>query len=154
MAVIAEIRCAEPLERSALGELHRRSSWVWEEDRAVLEAYPTHWGSRATRSPRDGSASRSARAGAAGVLGRGGRGVCELDDLFVDSDVLRQGVGRTLVEDAPAPAAAAGSQRMSVVAHPRNFPFYESVEFVPVEPAHTRFGPAVRMWRKLDRGGD
>jgi predicted N-acetyltransferase YhbS len=67
---------------------------------------------------------------------------------------LRQGVGRTLVEDAPAPAAAAGSQRMSVVAHPRNFPFYESVGFVPVEPAHTRFGPAVRMWRKLDRGGD
>jgi hypothetical protein len=28
MAVIAGIRCAEPLERGALGELHGRSSWV------------------------------------------------------------------------------------------------------------------------------
>jgi hypothetical protein len=86
MAVIAEIRCAEPLERSALGELHRRSSWVWEEDRAVLEAHPDALGVA-----RDAIAQRRvrvalARAGAAGVLGRGGRGVCELDDLFVDSE--------------------------------------------------------------------
>ena len=40
VAVIAQIRCAVPLEQSALGELHRRSSWVWEEDRAALQAHP------------------------------------------------------------------------------------------------------------------
>ena len=146
-----------PLERSALGELHRRSSWVWEEDRAVLEAHPDALGVAL-----DAIAQRRARVavGESGellgfsVVANGGREVCELDDLFVDSDVWRQGVGRALVEVAAARGAAAGSQRMTVVAHPRNFPFYESVGFVPGEPAQTRFGPAVRMWRELEGGDD
>ena len=38
---------------------------------------------------------------------------------------------------------------MTVVAHPRTFPFYERVRFVPGEAATTQFGPAVTMRRPL-----
>jgi predicted N-acetyltransferase YhbS len=62
---------------------------------------------------------------------------------------MRRGVGSALVEDAASRAMARGCRSMSVIAHPRVFPFYESVGFIPREPALTRFGPAVRMWRAL-----
>jgi predicted N-acetyltransferase YhbS len=62
---------------------------------------------------------------------------------------MRRGVGRALVEDAASGAVTAGCQSMTVVAYPRNFPFYESEGFEPGEAASTRFGPAVRMRRKL-----
>ena len=80
-------------------------------------------------------------------------GVCELDDLFVEPRLMRQGIGRALVEDAAARAVRAGSAAMTVVAHPRNFAFYESVGFVRGEPVATRFGPAVQLRRQLGRGG-
>jgi GNAT superfamily N-acetyltransferase len=152
MVGIAEIRWAEPLERNAIGELHRRSSWVWEEDRAALEAHPDALGvaleAILQRRVRVAVGEEGELLGFSIVADRG-PGSCELDDLFVDAHILRQGVGRALVEDAAARALAEGSRRMTVVAHPRNFPFYESVGFVPGEPAQTRFGPAVRMWREL-----
>jgi GNAT superfamily N-acetyltransferase len=111
MAVIAEIRCAEPLERGALGELLGRSSWVWAEDRTVLEAHPDALGVAP-----DAIAQRRVRVavGKGGelpgfsVVAEGGRGVCELDDLFVDPEMLRRGVGRVLVEDTCANALRAG----------------------------------------------
>ena len=77
-------------------------------------------------------------------------GVCVLDDLFVEPASMRQGIGRALVEDAAAQALRAGSREMSVVAHPRNFAFYESVGFVAGKPVRTRFGPAVQLRRQLD----
>ena len=157
MVGIAEIRWAEPLERSALGELHRRSSRVWEEDRAALEAHPDALGvaleAILQRRVRVAVGDMGELLGFS-VVADGGPGTCELDDLFVDAHILRRGVGRALVEDAAGRALAEGSRRMTVVAHPRNFPFYESVGFVPGEQAQTRFGPAVRMWRELTaRGG-
>jgi hypothetical protein len=41
---------------------------------------------------------------------------------------------------------------MTVVAHPRNFAFYESVGFLRGEPVATRFGPAVKLQRELGCG--
>jgi GNAT superfamily N-acetyltransferase len=76
-------------------------------------------------------------------------GVCVLDDLFVEPDLMRQGIGRALVEDAAARALLAGWREMTVVADPRNFAFYESVGFVVGEPVATRFGPAVQLRRAL-----
>lgn len=128
MAVIAGIRCAEPLERGALGELHGRSSWVWAEDRVVLEAHPDALGGRARRDRQRGVRVAVGKGGELlgfSVVAEGGRGVCELDDLFVDPEMLRRGVGRVLVEDAAVHATATGGQQVTVVAHPRNFPFYE-----------------------------
>jgi len=87
------------------------------------------------------------------VVADGGRGVCELDDLFVDPEMLRRGVGRALVEDAAVRATATGGvgdRRRS----PAQLPLLRGVGFVAGEPVQTRFGPAVRMWRKLERGCD
>jgi hypothetical protein len=61
---------------------------------------------------------------------------------------------RALVEDAAVRATATGGQQVTIVAHPRNFPFYEVPGSLPANHVQTRFGPAVRMWRKLERGCD
>jgi GNAT superfamily N-acetyltransferase len=152
--VIASIRYAEPAERGALGDLHRRSSYVWPEDRAMLEAHPDALGiapeAIASRRVRVAVGEGGELLGFA-VVADGGGDVCELDDLFVDPEAMRQGVGRALVEDAADTAFAGGYREMTVVAHPRKFPFYRSVGFVPGEAAQTRFGPAVRMRRKRAR---
>jgi GNAT superfamily N-acetyltransferase len=147
MSAISLIRYAKRSERGALDALHRRSSFVWAEDRAMLEAHPDALGV----SP-DAIIEQRVRVAvgkAEEVLGFSVVAleglVCELDDLFVDPDVMRKGIGRALVRDAAGGAVVAGCRSMAVVAHPRNFPFYESVGFKPGDPATTRFGPAVQM---------
>jgi GNAT superfamily N-acetyltransferase len=151
-----DIRFAEPGDRDALSDLHRRSSFVWEEDRANLEAHPDALGvtpeAIAERRVRV-ALSRSGELLGFSVVADRSDAVCELDDLFVDPDAFRNGIGRALVQDAAASATRRQCRSMTVIAHPRNFPFYESVGFVPGEAAQTRFGPAVRMRRELDRPG-
>ena len=83
------------------------------------------------------------------VVADGAAGVCELEDLFVDPDFMRQGVGRALVEDAAGRAGASGYREMTVVAAAHNFGFYGSVGFVPGEAVSTRFGPATQLRRRL-----
>jgi len=152
--VIARIRSAGLVEHDALCRLHRASSMIWEEDRDTLEAHPDAFGVpvRAIAEGRVRVAlGTEGELRGFSVVADGGAGICVLDDLFVDPEILRRGVGRALVEDAAARASAAGSRAMTVIAHPRNFPFYESVSFQPHEPAATRFGPATRMRRELPR---
>jgi GNAT superfamily N-acetyltransferase len=152
MTTIAQIRAATPAEQGALGALHRRSSYVWEEDRANLEAHPDALGV-ATEAIAEGRV--RVAVGADGelhgfsVVAAAPGCVCVLDDLFVEPASMRQGIGRALVEDAVAWALRAGCREMAVVAHPRNFPFYESVGFLAGEPVSTRFGPAVQLRRPL-----
>ncbi len=152
MVTISEVRLGKPAERGALGQLHRRSSYVWEEDRAQLEAHPDALGV-AHEAIVDGRVRVAVGEGGEllgfSVVADGAGRVCELEDLFVDPGVMRQGVGRVLVEDAAARALSAGYHEMTVVAHPRNFAFYGSVGFVPGEPVSTRFGPATRLRRPL-----
>ena len=71
--------------------------------------------------------------------------VGELEDLFVEPDWMRRGVGRALVHDAVANARSQGVTRIEVTAndHPRDF--YEKVRFVLDGVGQTRFGPADRM---------
>ena len=38
------IRNAAPAQQAALSDLHRRSSYVWEEDRVHLDAHPRTFG--------------------------------------------------------------------------------------------------------------
>ena len=80
---------------------------------------------------------------------RGAQRVFELDDLFVDPEVMRMGIGRALVADAVERASSAGFHEMTVVSHERNFAFYGSVGFLGREAATTRFGPATRLRRPL-----
>jgi predicted N-acetyltransferase YhbS len=132
--------------------LHRRSSYVWEEDRVNLEAHPDALGV-APGAIADGRVRVAVGHGGEllgfSVVADAPGGVCVLDDLFVEPDVMRQGIGCALVEDAVARALLAGRREMTVVAHPRNFAFYESVGFAVGEPVATRFGPAVALVRRL-----
>jgi GNAT superfamily N-acetyltransferase len=156
MTEITQIRTAAAAERDALSELHRRSSYVWEGDRADLDAHPDALGvaaeAIAAGRVRVAVSTRGALLGFS-VVTDAPDGVCELDDLFVEPRLMRQGIGRALVGDAVARAVRAGSTTMTVVAHPRNFAFYASVAFVRGEPVATRFGPAVKLWLQLGRGG-
>ncbi|MGZ4271409.1 MAG: GNAT family N-acetyltransferase [Solirubrobacteraceae bacterium] len=147
-----DLRWAVAADRDALDDLHRRSSFVWPEDRASLEAHPDALGvapeaihERRVRVAVDPEGQIVGFSTVSVVAD----GVCELDDLFVDPGAMRQGIGRALVEDAATRALAAGARGMTVVAHPRTFGFYERVGFVVTGPAQTRFGPAARLERDL-----
>jgi GNAT superfamily N-acetyltransferase len=71
--------------------------------------------------------------------------VMELEDLFVDPDWMRLGVGRDLVRDAIATATRRGVRRVEVTANEHALVFYERVGFVRDGVAQTRFGPGLRM---------
>ena len=93
MSAAVSIRDALPDEALALESLHRRSSDVWEEDRAHLAAHPD-----AIQPPHQAIAEGRARV----AVDASGRlvgfsvvlsiadGRCELDDLFVEPDCMRQ----------------------------------------------------------------
>lgn len=71
--------------------------------------------------------------------------VTELDDLFVDPDWMRRGVGRDLVLDAAAVASASQTIRVEVTANPHALDFYDNVGFVIDGVAQTQFGSGIRM---------
>ena len=148
--LVAEIRAAEPAESDALTELHRRSSWIWEEDHAFFEEHPEVFGvsaeALAERRVRVAVDAQGERLGFATISPRED-GACELDDLFVEPEAMRNGVGRALVEDAGACARRLGDGRMTVVAGERTLPFYEPLGFVVREEVPTQFAPALRLWR-------
>src|SRR3954468_2942515 len=75
---------------------------------------------------------------------------CELDGLFVDSDRMRGGVGRRLVDDAKRIARERGAARIDVLANPQAVAFYEAVGFVATGHAQTRVGPAPRMSLRVE----
>jgi GNAT superfamily N-acetyltransferase len=73
----------------------------------------------------------------------------ELDDLFVEPQAMRHGIGSALLDDAAQRARQAGLARLLVVAHPRTLRFYRRAGFVEQGSAATRFGPALRLARDL-----
>ena len=145
---VASIRDARPDEARALEALQRRSSNVWEEYRAQLAAHPD-----AIAAPHRAIAERRVRVAidASGhplgfsVVLPVEDGRCELDDLFVEPDRMRRGVGRMLVQDVARRAAASGASRVDVVANPNALGFYSRLGFEVTGEASTRFGSAPRM---------
>ncbi len=152
MTTVALIRAAEPSERDALTELHRRSSSIWEEDRPFFEQHPEVFGVSAEaileQRVRVAWDAQRRRLGFATIASRPD-GVCELEDLFVEPAAMRNGIGRALVKDAIACARQKGEGRMTVVAGERTLPFYESLGFYVGGHVQTRFAPALRLWRDL-----
>ena len=146
------IRDADPTDAATLRDLHRRSSYVWEEDRAQLDAHPDVFGvapgALDARWTRVAVADGGGPTGFATVIPRDD-GEYILEDLFVEPELMRGGIGRALVEDAAARAIAAGATSLSVVAAARTQPFYERLGFVLQREAPTRFGPALRLVRTL-----
>ena len=65
-------------------------------------------------------------------------GGLDLEDLFVEPDRMRRGVGRRLVEDLLDAARAEGVEHVWVTANPHAMAFYTAVGFVPDGTASTR----------------
>jgi GNAT superfamily N-acetyltransferase len=143
-----EIRTARPDEAEALCALHRSASYVWTEDHALLDAHPDVFGvdpaALAAGQVRVAVDADGRVLGFATVSGDG-----ELDDLFVEPEHMRHGIGRALVEDAAARARADGRAHLRVVAAERTLPFYSRAGFAVTGDASTRFGPALRLERRL-----
>jgi GNAT superfamily N-acetyltransferase len=73
--------------------------------------------------------------------------VIELEDLFVDPQWMRHGIGRTLVLAIAAAARELGFDRLEVTANPHALEFYERTGFVADGVVETEFYPAPRMHR-------
>jgi GNAT superfamily N-acetyltransferase len=76
-------------------------------------------------------------------------GVCELDAIFVEPEVMGSGVGRALMEDAAERALAWGATAIEVVANPDAAGFYKRSGFSAGDEVATRFGPGLRMRRAV-----
>ncbi|MFI5045861.1 MAG: GNAT family N-acetyltransferase [Acidimicrobiia bacterium] len=141
-----EIRWSVAADVDALAEVSRRSSLSNEGDRDLLLAHPEalafdggHAQAGLTR-----VAMVDERVVGYATLLPGD--VAELEDLFVDPDWMRRGIGTALVEDAVTLARARNAPRIEVTANHHALHFYEAVGFVAVGTVVTPLGPlASRM---------
>ena len=137
------IRPALPEEREELEELQRRASLALPEYSAQLTAHPEaiHLpGAQIARGDVIVAELDGRMAGFAALDG------CELDGLFVEPDLWRQGIGRALVDSAVHEARRRGVS-LTVLGSPSARKFYEHCGFVAESVEQTRFGPALRMSR-------
>ncbi len=143
-----QLRLARIEELAELEDLRRRASLALDEYREALLAHPDAIALPAEQIERgevvvaeiDGRI-----AGFAVVLDQDGR--AELDGLFVEPQLWRQGIGSALIEEAVHDARSRGLSLMTVVANPGAKEFYERSGFTVEGSAETRFGPALRMSR-------
>ena len=140
------IRAAVPGDMPSLRDVFRRSSLSNDGDRPNLLAHPDvlELSDLAVREGRTRAAVAGDRiVGFATWLGTGS--IVEIEDLFVDPDQMRQGIGRALVLDLIAIARGHGVRRVEVTANQHALVFYENVGFAVCHDVETRFGPAPRM---------
>jgi ribosomal protein S18 acetylase RimI-like enzyme len=140
------IRDAVPGDMTVLRGVFRRSSLSNDGDRPNLLAHPEvlELPDRAVREGRTRAAvAGGAIVGFASWLGAGD--AIEIEDLFVEPECMRQGIGRTLVLDLIAIARSRGIGRVEVTANQHALAFYEQAGFVVYREDATRFGPAPRM---------
>ena len=146
------IRAAVPGDMTALREVFRRSSLSNDGDRANLLAHPEvlELSDLAVREGRTRAAVADDRiVGFATWLSTGN--VFEIEDLFVDPERMRQGIGRALVLDLTAIARGRGARRVEVTANQHALAFYQTAGFVVDHEVGTMFGPAPRMWMDIVR---
>jgi GNAT superfamily N-acetyltransferase len=72
-------------------------------------------------------------------------GDTELDALFVEPSIQRQGIGKRLVEHCAAMARSKGSTTLHVVGNPHAERFYLACGFSTIGSFETRFGPGLLM---------
>jgi N-acetylglutamate synthase-like GNAT family acetyltransferase len=73
----------------------------------------------------------------------------ELDALFVDPDVRRGGIGRSLVVHCAKVACLQGAAALCVVGNPHAYDFYIACGFQVVGKTETRFGLGLLMRKML-----
>jgi ribosomal protein S18 acetylase RimI-like enzyme len=146
------IRSARAEDIDELWDVFRRSSLSNDGDRAALLANPDVF--VFDESGVHEHRTRVALADDGRILGfstvRVESGVGELEDLFVDPDCMRRGIGSELIADAAARARAEGLARIEVTANEHARAFYETVGFVLDGVAETLLAPGLRM--HLDLG--
>jgi N-acetylglutamate synthase-like GNAT family acetyltransferase len=76
-------------------------------------------------------------------------GETELDDLFVEPNLWRHGIGRSLVDRCGDYAIASNSTALYVVGNPHAKGFYEACGFEALGVNGTRFGAGLLMRKKL-----
>ena len=76
-------------------------------------------------------------------------GDVDLDALFVDPRLQRQGIGRALVDHCARIAQGRGSKAIQVVGNPHAAAFYEASGFQTCGTVQTRFGVGLLMYRPL-----
>ena len=144
------IRCAVISEQKELEALQLRASLTNAGDRDALLAHPD-----AIELPIDqiagGAVFVSERNGAivgfAALLPRPD-GDVELDALFVDPNLRRCGVGRSLVDHCVQIVRTRGSAALCVIGNPHAYDFYSACGFNVVGTTETRFGFGLLM-RKI-----
>lgn len=77
-------------------------------------------------------------------------GNSDLDALFVEPTVWRQGIGRALVEHCVSAARAIGAKSLHVVGHPHAESFYIACGFEVLGTKQTRFGNGLLMKKMLE----
>ena len=141
------IGTAGPGDMTALRDVFRRSALSNDGDQADLLAHPD-----VLELP--DLAVTEGRTRVAAVAGHGIVGFAtwlgtgdgfEIEDLFVDPEWMRQGIGRALVLDLIAIARGREVRRIEVTANQHALAFYERSGFVVGHQVETRFGPAPRM---------
>jgi GNAT superfamily N-acetyltransferase len=145
-----QIRDATPGDMTALRDVFRRSSLSNGGDRMNLLAHPDalELSDLAVTQGRTRAAVRDGViAGFATWVSAGD--AIEIDDLFVDPDMTRRGVGRALVQDLVAIARGRGARRVEVTANQHANAFYTDAGFVTDHEVETMFGPAPRMYLDL-----
>jgi GNAT superfamily N-acetyltransferase len=146
------IRTATPADLDDLRDVFRRSSLSNDSDRASLLANP-----EVLEFSADALSEGHTRAAVAGgrIIGFAtavpAGATAELDDMFVDPDWMRHGVGRALMLDIAAVARQGGVQRIEVTANKHALRFYQEVGFVIDGQVETLFGPGLRMHLEVAR---
>ena len=146
------IRRAAPHERQALGGLKLRASLAWGDHRDALKAMADARTVPAHHLPFVFVAEEGGRIlGFATVL-PGPAPIAELEDLFVEPNRWRRGVGRMLVEEAVRRARASGAASLHLIANPNAVAFYAACGFGIIGRAATELGPAMEMEMSLGAG--
>ena len=140
------IRPAEPADLGAVRDVFRRSSLSNRADRANLLAHPEvlDLSDQAIRDGRTRVAVVEDHVIGFVTTAPSGDGL-DLEDLFVDPDWMRRGIGRALVSDAAAMARDRGVTRIEVTANDDALDFYEILGFVRDGTVSTPFGSAPHM---------
>jgi GNAT superfamily N-acetyltransferase len=140
------IRLGTPADFAAADSVYGRASLSNAGDRDILDAHPEYLVLRPDGLA-EGRTYVAEEDGA--VVGFAtwaeGDGVMELEDLFVDPDYMRRGIGTALVRQVADAMRARGVQRLEVTANPHAMAFYRAAGFADSGVTETEFGAAARM---------
>ena len=139
----------------AVSIVFRRSSWSVERDRPLLEQHPEFLEFSGVSIDEGRTRVAEGDGVIAGFSTIADRGTWwELEDLFVEPDLKRRGIGRALVADLVGRARLAGRSRIEVDANEDALAFYERVGFVTGHVVALEHGTARRMTLPVTSGRD